>query len=534
MAFAGGPTRQVSEVRLGLGAGGGVDLFAAAIQQILNWLENRAGRTLPSAAWRGESFDLDDIGSQYVSAVKLEEPRRSWFARLDDADKEVAQRDWVTEIGVTEMSATDVVVGTRLSCVTRGRDVPFVASIPGFVRQLVDAFGAKLDSRVIGSEPWLVASAGEVETLVELLQGTSRSNDVIVCSLVGSNVDDSELSVRNLHLRTLGATHVVALTPAASYLLTDRLGKLFSVFDGGVRTYRAGFNLERDTPFRHPLRLRSRISVGTGGARGFEDFLVGQTISRSVSAIDATLRLMPFSAAKHAAAEYELAVQREAGVSEDALLALVEEEATAHRKALQETIELLQLAEIERDDANRQAEETRAEMHRLRLRVEGLERRLLQRGGPVDAPTPATLVGFEQWCVEYLSGQVEVLPRAFHGAKASVYENPRLVYQALLLLRDHYVPMRREGGQDRRAAYEAAARNFSLKEEASFTGPRWGEEGDEYWVSFNGKKSMLDRHLKKGDSREPRHCFRLYFFWDEDTEQAVVGWLTSHLHTRVT
>ena len=49
-----------------------------------------------------------------------------------------------------------------------------------------------------------------------------------------------------------------------------------------------------------------------------------------------------------------------------------------------------------------------------------------------------------------------------------------------------------------------------------------------------GTKRELDRHLKKGNSRNSRHCFRLYFFWDDEDEQVVVGWLTSHLDTRQT
>ncbi len=40
--------------------------------------------------------------------------------------------------------------------------------------------------------------------------------------------------------------------------------------------------------------------------------------------------------------------------------------------------------------------------------------------------------------------------------------------------------------------------------------------------------------LKKGISREARYCFRLYFCYDEETQQVVVGWLPSHLDTRAT
>ena len=59
---------------------------------------------------------------------------------------------------------------------------------------------------------------------------------------------------------------------------------------------------------------------------------------------------------------------------------------------------------------------------------------------------------------------------------------------------------------------------------------------DTYRVSFGlgRRKRKLDRHLKKGTGRDSRDCFRLYFFWDEDEEQIVVGWLPSHLPTPIT
>ena len=76
--------------------------------------------------------------------------------------------------------------------------------------------------------------------------------------------------------------------------------------------------------------------------------------------------------------------------------------------------------------------------------------------------------------------------------------------------------------------------DLGLEEAPTFAGPRAGEEGDTYFVRYAGRRMELDRHLKKGNSREPRRCFRLYFFWDNDEQQVVVGWMPSHLDTRIT
>jgi hypothetical protein len=102
------------------------------------------------------------------------------------------------------------------------------------------------------------------------------------------------------------------------------------------------------------------------------------------------------------------------------------------------------------------------------------------------------------------------------------------------VLRDYYVPMRRDGGLDLKDAFEQRCAELGLEEQPTFAGARSGEEGDTYFIKLGGRRLELDRHLKKGNSREPRYCFRLYFLWDDSSNQVVVGWLPSHLSTRAT
>ena len=124
-------------------------------------------------------------------------------------------------------------------------------------------------------------------------------------------------------------------------------------------------------------------------------------------------------------------------------------------------------------------------------------------------------------------------PRAFRSLKKSRLEDTELIYKALILLRDHYVPARKDGSREHWKAFEKSCDELGLEEAPSITSTRAGEEGDEYYVDYQGISVLLDRHLKKGNDREPRYCFRLYFFWDEEQQQAVVGSLPSHLRTRL-
>ena len=73
--------------------------FGKARDRVVGWMNDRAGRKLPQAAWEGRSFALDEIGSQRAEAVCLDAPRY-WSARIDDADKDVASRTWTTEVSL--------------------------------------------------------------------------------------------------------------------------------------------------------------------------------------------------------------------------------------------------------------------------------------------------------------------------------------------------------------------------------------------------------------------------------------------------
>jgi hypothetical protein len=72
---------------------------------------------------------------------------------------------------------------------------------------------------------------------------------------------------------------------------------------------------------------------------------------------------------------------------------------------------------------------------------------------------------------------------------------------------------------------------LGLEDRPSFSGDRAGEEGEEYKVLWGKRKRLLERHLKGNSSREERYCFRLYYFWDDETQQVVVGSFPAHLST---
>lgn len=136
-----------------------------------------------------------------------------------------------------------------------------------------------------------------------------------------------------------------------------------------------------------------------------------------------------------------------------------------------------------------------------------------------------------QWCIDN-DERIVVLPRARNGAKKSEYEDPTLMLTALKLLAGPYRELR--SGELKREQFDAALAEHGLKL-AGAVGPSVaGEQGDAYFVKWGGQRHFLDLHLLKGGGREPRYCFRMYFFWDDVSQRAVVGSMPAHLGNSLT
>ena len=87
----------------------------------------------------------------------------------------------------------------------------------------------------------------------------------------------------DLAYRTTGLAHVAVVTGPMTYVLTDRVGRRFSVFGNAVRTYRPGCvigNGERE----HPMALSETVRQWEpGGPAEFAAFLTREAARTSVS-----------------------------------------------------------------------------------------------------------------------------------------------------------------------------------------------------------------------------------------------------------
>jgi len=274
-----------------------------------------------------------------------------------------------------------------------------------------------------------------------------------------------------------------------------------------------------------------------GGPVSFAGLLIAEAIRATVARPDLERDLPSFSTVRQVwlqakqqkahsegdteARELEIANQRI-----DELQAQLEGQKSTYDGLLDEADQELKHIETERNELK---EQSRA----LRARVEHLQVALQARSAP-HLQLPDSFGDIDDWAAKNLTGRVVLLNRARRALKKANFEDVQLIYNALLLLHDYYAPMRIGEGSASRDAFEGRCQNLGLSEEACFTGPGAGEQGDAYFVSYKGRRRELDRHLKRGNSHDERYCLRVYFFWDDEDQQVVIGWLPSHLPTRLT
>ena len=109
-----------------------------------------------------------------------------------------------------------------------------------------------------------------------------------------------------------------------------------------------------------------------------------------------------------------------------------------------------------------------------------------------------------------------------------------MVYRALLILANEYRDSRMGTGTDK--AFREARAQYGMDFSGSIDKCRAGQEAEAYYVNYpigTSQRVFLQFHLERGNRHEDRYCMRIYFFWDDDTNQVVVGWLPSHLSNRI-
>lgn len=511
----------------------GENIFRELQERVLKWAFNpkRNIRGVPPEAWDGKSFDIDAPNSERASAIALDNPKY-WAFRLSERLKD-SNRIWITEVGIAERQDGSAVFGCRLVCSERGHVDSVPRTLPSFVRGIAFTQSAMLDGRRTSPDPWIV-NEDNLPNFLKFLTSPHRLHPIVVFSLPEGSEDESEtlIPVEQFIRRTVGFVHTVVLTSSASYGLTDAYGREFAAYRQAIRTFYPGFDPEQDLPSDHPVATAARIEGWTGSEQqSFEDFLVHQSLRPSRTRDELEKAQPTFQQLRQIAASQARRAAEKSGKSDGELLELALEEAEAARAEARDSLELAINAEAERDQAKQELLQTNARYIALQARLKNLQTSI-EEAEPSKTPVPDTFDYLEEWATAELAGEIELHERAVKAARKSNFLDPKLAFEALLVMRDYYIPMRREGGIEKKEAFEQKLAELGLENTPCFNQDNKAKQfGGQYFVRFDGASRELDWHLKGSSSRDVMRGFRLYYFWDELTSRVVVGHFPTHLKT---
>ena len=250
--------------------------------------------------------------------------------------------------------------------------------------------------------------------------------------------------------------------------------------------------------------------------------------------LDGLVKRFHSVADRKSAAEDSDNAQGAAGEAPDAEGALRAENAAlkaANREAEERIASLKQAL----GDAADENDGLRRDRHRLQLRIAALDGgepapgdHAPSHGGPV--PPLESYADLPAWTERHFPGRVALAGRALRALRSAAFEDVALVGKAIELLGTTYHEIKTDGGKALRETYEGQLLELRLQDAPGLSPTAQGRARDDFSIEWNGHRLVLDRHLKNNaKTRDPKHCFRLYFTWDDSAGQVVIGHLPGHM-----
>jgi hypothetical protein len=492
-----------------------------AINEALVWARKQVGTNLPKEAWEGESFDLPLPGRD-PSAIRLRTATSDlWCLRLHRPDRDVAGRAWTTEVVLGHIPGQKVRFSTRLVAATDEANLDILPAVPGLVRQIAQKCGLRVGTQPIASKPLAVQTHDGAAALIDHLIDPGRilPTFVLTCSekTMAPSVDADALGAQ-----LLGLAHVVVAQPDACWMLTEQLGKRLSVFGGAVRVYQPGFD-EASDPFAHRLVLGATLVLPEAKA-DTEAWLRRLAALHSLNRTRLGHDVLTFTEIRSASLQARQAAIPEAATASEKL------------KAANESISALnvQLAELKNandkqfsqyTDECERAEAAEAGARAAARRIQHLIAWLRAAGGDPDEgiALPDVWKNFAAWCESQFAGRLVLAPSARRAIRKAEFGDPPTAARCLLWLateaRDRFI---HGGGSISNVGISDGLQNAPCG-------------ADTFTFDWEGQSCVADWHVKNGgNTRDPVRCLRIYYGFDEQTQQIVVAQMPDHRRTGAT
>lgn len=515
-------------------------VFDSAVEDIMLWLRNKLNNNpkpfeqlLKDAR---QNISVEHGGIQ-VDIAYISEPLK-WAMKFRQPDGNHVARAWATQAVIEKIDDT-VIFSTINTCAcpySSAEDIP--CSTPGFIKIVIEHIGF-YDVRPIHYDPWELEDEQDLQALHSLLASPERQLPVVVLTQRNYTYSlDLKLIAKNL----AGIAHIICIPQQLGYAWSDLVGREWSVYNGGVRTYFPSLDFKYSDIHDHPLVLADRIANwqtrNLVGADAFARVLTASVSRYNVKHTGLFSDSEIFNRMRQYKLSQEIARARDNEAEQSTLLALYQEE----NAQLSEDLNLLRqkYSGLEADMIHVELEndELKKERSNLLARLSRLEHTAFsEKGQTEEIPIPTTYDELISWCEEFLPQKLVLSTKAKQSIKDAQFSDVALVYKSLLLYANEYRSMRMRTRDDVQAkhAYKAKLRELGLEDCGRPISPaRRGEQGDEYFTRFNGVKYELEHHIGKGrGSMDPLTCLRIYTVWDSENNRVIVGSLPGHLDLRI-
>ena len=513
--------------------------LSKTIDVIQEFIARSVYARLPEDARNHKSFEIKNE-TRFCECVSIPE-RLLWTARFKFPSKD--KFFWFYDIALIR-EQDELLIGIKIG-LSPGTNLKLAQNRLQLVDKLLNEIGL-CQKQLISDKSWHINTDDDVDELLKVLTDHNRSLPVIIISKVSQKSwtftptsPDYLVNGEYLASKTKGYAIVVTLGFRAAFKFSERVGKVWSVYDGACRTYYQGIDFEKGISAHHPRNQKDNIwfwkYADKSGPYAYTSFLI-DSVHRVASTNRTNWKGLYFIPdARVLKAELDLARathQANAPEREKAMLNHVDALQRKLNSAVEENTDWLS----ELDKANAAVEYYKQENASLRLQINVLRAHLARRNIVVDSEVeiPDNYRELPNWVRKHLTGRLILLPRAERAVVKAEYADVSMVYKALLILANEYRNSRIGVGSDKE--FKDALAEHWMDFSGSIDKSRAGEEGESYYVNYpigSNNRELLKFHIERGNSREPRYCMRIYFFWDDETSQVIVGWLPSHLNNRM-
>ena len=500
------------------------DSAQLAIDEVLRWAQVKAAGKFPLEAWRHESFEQLSSGRSRVAVSQKVEDKVIWALRAEDPDRSVPGRSWTTEI-VVSWSQQEARCTVRLLASSPEESLSIEPHVPGIVRQIVANPGLESGIFKILDRALTIRSQDQAKVLADALIDPRRTLPIIVLTVSTASADPFKppFDAEKLAKACAGLATVLVLPAAFTWTLTERYGKRLAVYEGAARIYLPGFSADANPFGGHELVFPQQSpSVEDVALNRLRWMAANASTRRLILGKD----LIAFGSLRLRLLEARQAELQITGATERERLEAANQAIENLKTQVIESERYQQQFSDMHDAAEERAETAETQLNAAGFRIQQLLVQLKAEGAVPDAnlPLPSGWPVLADWCDQNLAGRVILTPQARRMIKDPEFLDYQLVAKCLLWLANEYHADRVNGGEG------------SVRERVIVDGVINSHCGnDAFDFRWQERKYSVDWHIKSGgNSRDPSRCLRIYYFWDEQSQQSVIASLPAHRRTDAT